>query len=74
MKDPAFRAAFEMGVKYGEKREKADPKRIDRDHEREGEEKYLAEDALPSILAAERKKLKQVSANAMLPLKLAKHS
>lgn len=50
MKDPAFRAAFEMGVKYGEKR-------IDRDHEREGEEKYLAEDALPSILAAERKKI-----------------
>lgn len=57
MKDPAFKAAFEMGVKYGEKREKADPKRIDRDHEREGEEKYLAEDALPSILAAERKKI-----------------
>lgn len=57
MKDPAFRAAFEMGVKYGEKREKADPKRIDRDHEREGEERYLAEDALPSILAAERKKI-----------------
>lgn len=47
MKDPAFKAAFEMGVKYG----------IDRDHEREGEEKYLAEDALPSILAAERKKI-----------------
>lgn len=43
MKDPAFKAAFEMGVKYGE--------------EREGEEKYLAEDALPSILAAERKKI-----------------
>lgn len=57
MKDPAFKAAFEMGVKYGEKREKADPKRIDRDHEREGEENYLAEDALPSILAAERKKI-----------------
>lgn len=57
MKDPAFKAAFEMGVKYGEKREKADPKRIDRDHEREGEERYLAEDALPSILAAERKKI-----------------
>ena len=35
MKDPAFKAAFEMGVKYGEKRE----------------------DALPSILAAERKKI-----------------
>lgn len=63
-----------MGVKYGEKREKADPKRIDRDHEREGEERYLAEDALPSILAAERKKLKQVSVNAMPQLKPAKHS
>lgn len=41
MKDPAFREAFEMGTKYGEKREKDDPKRIDRDHERTGEERYL---------------------------------
>lgn len=63
-KDDEGKMTFAEGVKYGEElekkpgeREKADPKRIDRDHEREGEEKYLAEDALPSILAAERKKI-----------------
>lgn len=51
MKDPNFKAGFEAGVLYGEKREKDDPKRIDSDHEREGEERYLekeAEDALKS--------------------------
>lgn len=51
MKDPAFKAGFEMGIKAGERYEKADPKRIDSDHEREGEEKYLAKDALPELLA-----------------------
>jgi hypothetical protein len=40
-KDPKFKAGFEAGVRYGEKREKADPARIDSDHEREGEERYL---------------------------------
>lgn len=50
MKDPTFKSGFEAGVRYGEKREKDDPKRIDRDHEREGEERYLheVEDALKS--------------------------
>lgn len=50
MKDPTFREGFEAGVLYGEKREKADPERIDRDHEREGEERHLqeVEDALKS--------------------------
>lgn len=51
MKDPNFKAGFEAGVLYGEKREKDDPKRIDSDHERESEERYLekeAEDALKS--------------------------
>lgn len=51
MKDPAFKAGFEMGIKAGERYEKDNPKRIDRDHEREGEEKYLAKDALPALLA-----------------------
>lgn len=51
MKDPAFKAGFEMGIKAGERYEKDNPKRIDRDHEGEGEEKYLAEDALPALLA-----------------------
>lgn len=41
MKDPVFKEAFEMGVKYGERREKKDPGQIDRDHEKTGEERYL---------------------------------
>lgn len=49
MKDPKFKAAFEMGVKYGEKREKDDPKRIDADHEREGMERALGEDSVKAI-------------------------
>lgn len=49
MKDPAFREAFEIGVKYGEAREKANPKRIDRDHEREGMERALGEDSIAKI-------------------------
>lgn len=56
-KKPGEREKLDKEHESEEKREKADPKRIDRDHEREGEEKYLAEDALPSILAAERKKI-----------------
>ena len=47
----AFKAGFEMGIKAGERYEKDNPKRVDRDHEREGEEKYLAKDALPALLA-----------------------
>lgn len=46
MKDPNFREAFEMGIKYGEKREKADPKRIDREHESEGMKRALGEDSI----------------------------
>lgn len=49
MKDPKFKAAFEMGVKYGEKREKDDPEKIDADHEREGMEKALGEDSMKKI-------------------------
>ena len=49
MKDPKFKAAYEMGVKYGEKREKADPEKIDADHEREGMERALGEDSVKAI-------------------------
>ena len=49
MKDPKFKEAFEMGVRYGEKREKADPEKIDADHEREGELKALGEDSVKAI-------------------------
>ena len=49
LKDPKNKAIFEMGVKYGEKREKADPERIDADHERAGMEKALGEDSIKAI-------------------------
>lgn len=49
MKDPSFREAFEMGIKYGEKREKADPEKIDREHESEGMKKALGEDSLKKL-------------------------
>lgn len=44
---PEFQRAFAEGVKYGEKEEKEEPKKLDREHEREGEEHYLhgAQDA-----------------------------
>lgn len=57
MKDPAFREGFEMGTRYGEKREKEDPDRIDRDHEHEGEERYLdkmSADTIANVKAAAR--------------------
>lgn len=49
MKDPVFREAFEMGIRYGEKREKADPEKIDREHESEGMKKALGEDSLKKL-------------------------
>lgn len=64
MKDPKFKAAFEMGVKYGEKREKADPERIDVDHEREGMEKALGEDSVKAIEKRVTEKLRSINAAA----------
>lgn len=42
-----FQRAFAEGVKYGERKEKQEPKKLDREHERDGEERYLhgAQDA-----------------------------
>lgn len=37
--------AFAEGVRYGEKKEKTEPKKLDREHEREGEERALGQDA-----------------------------
>ena len=37
--------AFAEGVRYGEKKEKAEPEKLDREHEREGEERALNQDA-----------------------------
>ena len=72
-KDPAFKAGFEAGVKYGEKREKADPERIDRDHERTGEERYLrsiGEDSVAKITAQVQAKMRGLigAANKVRPL------
>lgn len=61
MKDPKFKKAFEMGVKYGEKREKADPERIDADHEREGMERVLGEDSIKAIEQRVTEKLRHIN-------------
>lgn len=49
MKDPAFKEAFEMGIRYGEEREKANPKRIDSEHESEGMKRALGEDSFKNF-------------------------
>lgn len=42
--DPATARAFAEGVKYGEKMEKKEPEKLEREHESEGERKALGED------------------------------
>jgi len=64
MKDPKFKVAFELGVKYGEKREKADPEKIDADHEREGMEKALGEDSMKKIQDSMMAKMRGINAAA----------
>ena len=64
MKDPKFKAAYEMGVRYGEKREKADPEKIDADHEREGMEKALGEDSMKKIHDSVMAKVRGINAAA----------
>ena len=64
MKDPKFKAAFEMGARYGEKREKADPAKIDADHEREGMEKALGEDSMKKIHDSVMAKMRGMNAAA----------
>lgn len=64
MKDPKFKAAFELGVKYGEKQEKADPEKIDADHEREGMEKALGEDSMKKIQDSMMAKMRGINAAA----------
>ena len=53
---PEIQRAFAAGVRYGEKKEKAEPKKLDREHEREGEERYedrkAAQDAAYDALNA----------------------
>lgn len=65
LKDPKAKAAFELGVKYGEKREKADPEKLDAEHESEGEKKALGEDSVAKIEARVMEKFKALSAAAV---------
>lgn len=61
--DPTVRAAFQQGfaegTKYGEEKEKEEPKKLDSEHESEGEEKALSTD---SALKIGRKIREQVEA------------
>ena len=61
MKDPKFKEAFETGVRYGERKEKADPERIDADHEREGMERVLGEDSIKAIEQRVTEKLRHIN-------------
>lgn len=40
-----FQRAFAEGVRYGEKKEKTEPEKLDREHEREGEERDADQDS-----------------------------
>ena len=64
LKDPKNKAIFEMGVKYGEKREKADPEKIDADHEREGMERALGEDSIKKIQDSVMEKVRGINSAA----------
>ena len=50
--DPAFQKAFAEGVKYGEKMEKKEPEKLDREHESEGAKEALDEDDVKEAMDA----------------------
>ena len=50
--DPAFQKAFAEGVRYGEKKEKAEPEHLDSLHESEGEKKALDEEEVKAAMDA----------------------
>jgi hypothetical protein len=56
--DPTVKAAFQQGfasgVSYGEKKEKDEPKKLDSEHESEGEKKALGQDSAAKIGAIVR--------------------
>lgn len=56
--DPLIQKAFAEGVKYGEKKEKDEPKHLDSLHESEGEKKALGEDSIAKITKAIHDKVK----------------
>ena len=50
--DPMFQKAFAEGVKYGEKKEKAEPEHLDRLHESEGMKKAMDEEEVKTAMDA----------------------
>ena len=65
LKDPKMKAVFEMGVKYGEKKEKEEPEKLDSEHESEGMEKALGEDSVAKIKSEIMEKFKALNAAAI---------
>lgn len=64
--DPAFQKAFAEGVKYGEKKEKEEPEKLDREHESEGAKEALdEEDVKEAMDAAIRKGASRAEARVM---------
>ena len=49
---PEFQKAFAEGVKYGEGKEKAEPEKLDREHESEGMEKAMDEEEVKAAMDA----------------------
>ena len=50
--DPAFQKAFAEGVRYGEEKEKAEPKHLDSLHESEGAKKAMDEEEVKAAMDA----------------------
>ena len=50
--DPAFQKAFAEGVKYGERLEKKEPEKLDREHESEGAKEALDEEDVKEAMDA----------------------
>ena len=64
--DPAFQKAFAEGVKYGEAKEKAEPEKLDKEHESEGAKEALDEDDVKEAMdAAIRKGASRAEARVM---------
>ena len=55
--DPIVQKAFAEGVKYGEKKEKEEPKHLDSLHESEGEKRALGEDSIAKVINAVKQSL-----------------
>lgn len=52
--NPELQKAFALGVRYGERKEKEEPKKLDSEHESEGMKKLLGEDSANRKLLAEQ--------------------